>query len=67
VAAAIENATTAFEDGEAALRQDPPDFAAYDEAQRRLSEALARLGELAAPAAAPSEAPAPTASGTSPP
>ena len=46
VAAAVQAATQAFEDGQAALTRQ--DFAAYGEAQARLKAALDRLAELEA-------------------
>jgi uncharacterized membrane protein (UPF0182 family) len=46
VAAAVQAATQAFEDGQAALTRQ--DFAAYGEAQTRLKAALDRLAELEA-------------------
>jgi uncharacterized membrane protein (UPF0182 family) len=46
IASAIQQATQAFEDGQAALARQ--DFAAYGEAQQRLQAALQRLAELEA-------------------
>ena len=46
IAAAVQEATQAFEDGQAALTRQ--DFAAYGEAQARLKRALDRLAELEA-------------------
>jgi uncharacterized membrane protein (UPF0182 family) len=44
IAAAIRQATQAFQDGQAALTRQ--DFAAYGQAQQRLQAALERLAEL---------------------
>ena len=54
VVSLVAEATDAFEDGQAALREN--DFAAYGEAQERLRVALERLeasGATAAPAPTP--------------
>jgi uncharacterized membrane protein (UPF0182 family) len=62
---AVQEALAAEAAAQAALQQSPPDFAAYDAAQRRLRAALQRIAELTRTAATPSPAsPTPAAAPT---
>jgi uncharacterized protein len=57
IAEAVQEALAAEAASTAALQKNPPDFAAYDAAQRRLRAALARLQQLASASATPSPTP----------
>ncbi|MEO6712676.1 MAG: hypothetical protein ABIM89_04515, partial [Mycobacteriales bacterium] len=59
VAEAVAEALAADKAAQAALQQSPPDFAAYDVAQRRLRSALERIAQLAG-SAVPNVSPPPT-------
>jgi uncharacterized membrane protein (UPF0182 family) len=69
MAQAISDADRAFNDGEAALKKSPPDYAAYGQAQGRLRDALAELDKLTGqrPTTPPSPAPSPSPTGSKPP
>jgi hypothetical protein len=61
VQAAVQEALNAEAAAQAALKQSPPDFAAYDREQRRLRAALQRIAELTAGTSATADAATPTA------
>ncbi|GAA3442061.1 UPF0182 protein [Planomonospora venezuelensis] len=64
MAKAIEDAQKAYDDAQAALAKDPPDWVAYGEAQKKLADALKKLEGVAVPSASPAATPAPSGSPT---
>ncbi|MFB9889078.1 UPF0182 family membrane protein [Planobispora takensis] len=64
LAKAIDDAQAAYDEAQAALAKDPPDWVAYGNAQKKLADALKKLEGVSLPNATPTATPSPTASAT---